>query len=508
MGLIDVSSLHSPDPKNSQTIALELAIRTARMIESAYFFNQFQKQWVLSLSVNRELAEVSMPSLIAIDEGGKILAADRGAHQTLVGQPADRSLVGHSIEEFFDLSFEKLVDTFSNASTVLPLRTQPKGRQMFASLRCPQIITIRSVSLADGTALSRAHIPRSGEAMTLGYLAGTDRTLLKSVERIQRVMNKPLPILLSGETGTGKEMFAQAIHNASRRAKKPFVAVNCAAIPESLIESELFGYKDGAFTGARSKGMRGKILQSDTGTLFLDEIGDMPKNLQSRLLRVLAEREVTPLGGETPIPVDLHVICASHRNILEMVASGEFREDLYYRLNGISFELPPLRKRSDLAQVVNDLLIIESETMPGKLTIDDSAMQVLQEFSWPGNIRQLRNTLRYALAVCDNGVITCNDLPIDVAGSLNQKGLATAPPVPRKSVADPIENVAKAASSMATDKNVAGSNTMEQAEYRVILASLQKHKWQVSSAAKNIGISRSCMYRKMGKYGIVPPNKR
>jgi len=508
MGLIDVSSLHSPDPKSSQSIALELAIRAARMIESAYFFSQFQNQWVLSLSVDRELIEVSIPSLIAIDQGGKILAADRGACQTLVGKTSDSCLVGHSIEEFFDLSFEKLVDIFSNASTVLPIRTQPKGRQMFCSLRCPQGITSKAGSLAGGIAPASSRIPRSGEPMTLDYLAGADGELKKNVERIQRVMNKPIPILLSGETGTGKEMFAQAIHNASRRAKKPFVAVNCAAIPESLIESELFGYKDGAFTGARSKGMRGKILQSDTGTLFLDEIGDMPKHLQSRLLRVLAEREVTPLGGETPIPVDLHVICASHRNILEMVASGEFREDLYYRLNGIAFELPPLRNRSDIAQMIHDLLIIEAETMSEKLTIDDSAMQILLEFSWPGNIRQLRNVLRYAMAVCDNRIITCNDLPVDVAGSLKPSRQAMASPIARKSAADPFENVVEAASLLATDENNPGSNAMEQAEYRVILESLQKNKWQVSSAAKDLGISRAGIYRKMRQYGIVPPNKR
>jgi transcriptional regulator of acetoin/glycerol metabolism len=214
------------------------------------------------------------------------------------------------------------------------------------------------------------------------------------------------------------------------------------------------------------------------------------------------------LGGETPIPVDLHVICASHRNILEMVASGEFREDLYYRLNGIAFELPPLRNRSDIAQMIHDLLIIEAETMSEKLTIDDSAMQILLEFSWPGNIRQLRNVLRYAMAVCDNRIITCNDLPVDVAGSLKPSRQAMASPIARKSAADPFENVVEAASLLATDENNPGSNAMEQAEYRVILESLQKNKWRVSSAAKDLGISRAGIYRKMRQYGIVPPNKR
>jgi transcriptional regulator with PAS, ATPase and Fis domain len=164
--------------------------------------------------------------------------------------------------------------------------------------------------------------------MTLEGLKGADPCMAYNVRCAERLLNKDVAILLLGETGTGKEAFARAIHEASHRASKPFVTVNCAAIPESLIESELFGYQHGAFTGARRQGMRGKILQASGGTLFLDEIGDMPLHLQTRLLRVLEEREVLPLGCETPIPVDLHVISATHRNLWELVARGEFREDL------------------------------------------------------------------------------------------------------------------------------------------------------------------------------------
>ncbi|MGE4544332.1 MAG: sigma-54-dependent Fis family transcriptional regulator [Pedobacter sp.] len=507
MGLIDVSALHSPDSKDSQHLALQLVMQSARMIESAYFLSQFEDQWVLRLSSERELAEVSSEFLIAIDGAGKILAVDRIARRLLGREAGGGNLVGRAVGEVFDLDFEKLLDISSRSSLVLPIRTQRAGIQMFASLRSPQAISIKPVSRVAEAAPQKRRIPRPGEPLSLDYLAGSDRQLKESVERIKRVMNKPIPVLLNGETGTGKEMFAQAIHNASRRADKPFVAVNCAAIPESLIESELFGYKDGAFTGARSKGMRGKILQSDGGTLFLDEIGDMPASLQPRLLRVLAEREVTPLGGETPIPVDLHVICATHRNILDMVASGEFREDLYYRLNGISFELPPLRQRSDIARLINDVLIIEAETSPDKLHIDDCAMQVLTEFAWPGNIRQLRNALRYALAVCDNGVITCDDLPVDVAGGQQpSRRVAAALPGPLETVLpDP---PAETEGSSCIQDVVAGLNGMEQAERQVILDSLKKHKWQVARAVKEVGISRATMYRKMEKYGIIPPNKR
>lgn len=310
-------------------------------------------------------------------------------------------------------------------------------------------------------------------------------------------MNKNIPVLLKGETGTGKEMFARALHNASRRAGKPFVAVNCAAIPESLIESELFGYKEGAFTGARSKGMRGKIQQADGGTLFLDEIGDMPELLQPRLLRVLAEKEVTPLGGDTSIPVDLHVICATHCDLTTMVTEGTFREDLYYRLNGIAFELPPLRERSDLANLVHTVLAIEAAEEKMRADIDEEAMAVLTRFNWPGNVRQLRNALRYALAVCDSNLIRKGDLPPEISPS--------ATSLPRENT--PSELPSPSTRFLHTN-NAAKLNTVEESERNLIRLALQKHQWQVTNAARELGISRATMYRKMEKYQIVPPNKR
>lgn len=507
MALLDVSALHSPDSKDSQHLALQLVIQSAHMIESAYFLSQFEDQWVLRLSAQRELAEVSSEGLIALDGGGRIMAADQTACRVLRREAGRGSLVGRAIAEIFAIDFERFLGLYSQSGSVLPICTQREGLQMFASLRCPPAIPIKSASCTSNNAPRKHQAPKPGEPLTLDYLAGVDESLQKSVACINRVMNKPIPILLSGETGTGKEMFAQAIHNASRRGEKPFVAVNCAAIPESLIESELFGYKEGAFTGARSKGMRGKILQSDGGTLFLDEIGDMPASLQPRLLRVLAEREVTPLGGETPIPVDLHVICATHRNILDMVAGGEFREDLYYRLNGISFDLPPLRRRSDIARLIKDVLVIEAVSS-GAFSIDEEAMRILTEFSWPGNVRQLCNVLRYALAVCENNVITCADLPGDVAGSLEPDNYALAAPQPgQASVALP-HQITETELPSPISGIVAGLTTMELAERQVILDALQNHKWHVSKAVKEVGISRATMYRKMEKYGIVPPNKR
>src|SRR5690348_5776467 len=235
------------------------------------------------------------------------------------------------------------------------------------------------------------------------------------------------------------------MHLVSRRAERPFVAVNCAAIPETLIESELFGYKPGAFTGARKEGMKGKIMQSSGGTLFLDEIGDMPLSLQTRLLRVLEEQEIVPLGSEVPIKVELHVIAASHRNLREMITRGEFREDLYYRLNGITLELPRLSDRSDRERVIHRALAAETHNgRPAAIEVD--ALQRLVAFPWPGNIRELRNVIRTALAICDGGVVRVIDLPREIREPLASGALAPLAPAASTAAApaeiEPLETCA------------------------------------------------------------------
>jgi transcriptional regulator of acetoin/glycerol metabolism len=497
LACLDVSALHSPDSKDSQHLALQLVMQSALLIEKAYFFWQFEDQWVLRLSRRRELAEVASECLLALDGQGTILAADKEARQeyrTDVGG----DLVGRHVGELFDVSMDKLLEFSGQSGLVWPIRTVLRGHQYFASLRTPRAITIKPLPPPNREKPFSGKIPVQGEPLCLDYLAGADPHLNDCVARMKRVMNKNIPVLLKGETGTGKEMFARAIHNASRRAGKPFVAVNCAAIPESLIESELFGYKEGAFTGARSKGMRGKIQQANGGTLFLDEIGDMPEQLQPRLLRVLAEKEVTPLGSDAPIPVDLHVICATHRNLKEMVAEGGFREDLYYRLNGIAFDLPPLRRRRDLADLVRAALAIEAAEENPQAAIDEQAMAALTRFDWPGNVRQLRNALRYALAICEEDRIGLNDLPDEVV----RPERPVLPAFVQGKGQDGAER------PLLSAEGPASFNTMEQAERTVIVVALEKNQWQVTKAAEEIGISRATLYRKMEKYQVVPPNKR
>jgi transcriptional regulator of acetoin/glycerol metabolism len=244
---------------------------------------------------------------------------------------------------------------------------------------------------------------------------GGDTPVINALHaKVVRLAPTTLPICLHGETGTGKEFLARAIHAASGRKGK-FVAVNCAAIPEALAEAEFFGHAPGAFTGAAPKGRKGLIESADGGTLFLDEIGDMPLLLQTRLLRVLAEGEVTPLGGTEPRRVHVRVISASHRDLAALMAAGSFREDLYYRLHAASLTLPPLRDRDDFDWLLETFLARRSP--PGwRLTLTPPARAILHAHSWPGNLRELDNAIGTAAAFSDSGEIEPADLPEYLVG--------------------------------------------------------------------------------------------
>jgi len=311
-------------------------------------------------------------------------------------------------------------------------------------------------------------------------------------------------VLITGETGTGKELLAQAIHNDSPRRDGPFVAVNCASIPETLIESELFGYEEGAFTGARRKGATGKLLQANGGTLFLDEIGDMPYPLQVRLLRVLQERIVNPLGSTKAIGVDIAIICATHRDLRDMIAQNRFREDLYYRLNGLVVRLPPLRDRTDLAVVVQKMLQRETLSGPGRrpLSVAPDVMALFERCAWPGNFRQLANLLRTAAAMVDDDCeIRCEHLPDDFFDDVRRDdgpaaSGACAPP--------PLAAPAPAAAFAACDAR------LQDVAASAIAAALARHGGNVSAAARALGVSRNTIYRKMPAAGpeALEPDER
>lgn len=357
-----------------------------------------------------------------------------------------------------------------------------------ATRSCPQCTPV-AARAGDGVATDRTVVQVEAktehETLTLDDLAGQDPQMSRNARSAYRIADSNVSVLIQGPTGSGKEAFAHAMHLASSRANRPFVAVNCAAIPETLIESELFGYKAGAFTGARKDGMRGKILQSSGGTLFLDEIGDMPLMLQTRLLRVLEEQEIVPLGSESPIKVNLHVLAASHRNLREMIARGTFRDDLYYRLNGITLELPALRERADKERVIRHALA--AETGNGRpAAIERDALQRLLTYPWPGNIRELRNVIRTALAICDGGVIRRIDLPREIREAETIQTSSATPDV----------------RNMLTAKGPSGANPLQVAERAALLSVIEDCHGNMTRVAMQLGMSRNTLYRRIKRHGI------
>jgi transcriptional regulator of acetoin/glycerol metabolism len=343
-----------------------------------------------------------------------------------------------------------------------------------------------SAPLAVAKALAR---PAALRAVSLGSATFKDPRLLAHLETARRVIARQTPVLLWGETGSGKEVFARATHDASPHADGAFVAVNCASLPETLIESELFGYRAGAFTGAQRSGRRGKILQADGGTLFLDEIADMPLDLQARLLRVLDERQVTPLGTEDTQPVDFQLISGSHQNLPTLVRDGRFREDLYYRLAGIELELPSLRERSDRRELIHDVLKAEAGS-DGSLSAD--AERLLMDYPWPGNIRQLRHVLRSAAALADGHPITREHLPALILHPALLQGQGSV---------DTAEHAPAAADDDEAPRPVK-LNPIQANERQVLLQMLEQHRWNVSNVAKALDVSRNTLYRKLHKLHI------
>ena len=314
-------------------------------------------------------------------------------------------------------------------------------------------------------------------------LAGQAPAFLQAIARARRYAATDFSVLITGESGTGKELFAQAMHNASQRARRPFVAINCAAFPETLLESELFGHEEGAFTGARRGGKRGLFEAAHTGTLFLDEIGDMPLTLQTRLLRVLQERRITRLGSVTSIPVDVRVIAATHQPLLQMVNARQFRQDLYYRLNTLTLALPPLRDRKGDVQVLAARLLAHSLSRVGVSGV--TAAEVLAQWGgameqhpWPGNVRELEN-------MCDRIAVWLSQYRhIDKVewSELRHE-------CPELLAARP--DIEQALAALATPEH----QPEQPDRHTQALAALERHGGRTGAAAAELGISRSTFWR-------------
>lgn len=487
VAVLDVTSRSSL----MQQHVLVLLGMTARMIENRLIDKRFSNAHPLHFHSRPEFVYTLHEGRLAVGDDGRVLAANRSALFQLGLQSVDE-IRSQRIDDLFQTSLEDIVQRSLSSSfhPVVAYRAKASLR-FFAVARRPasDAAVPARIHAVNMDAAARANAPGQAGGGARAHGAPGARTfkderLASHLDTARRVVARSTPVLLCGETGSGKEVFARAIHDTSPHAKGAFVPVNCASLPETLIEAELFGYRAGAFTGAQRSGRRGKILQADGGTLFLDEIADMPLDLQARLLRVLDERQVTPLGTEETHAVNFQLISASHRHLPTLVREGRFREDLYYRLAGIELDLPPLRERSDKRELIQAILAEEG----GGSRLDAEAERLLMTHPWPGNLRQLRHVLRSAVALADGKTIGREHLPSLAAPQTAH----AAPPAAA-------EETAGAAADAAPALKL---NPIQANERQVLLQMLEQHRWNVSNVAKALDVSRNTLYRKLHKLHI------
>ena len=497
LGVLDVTGDH----RRYHQHTMGLVKMSARMIENHWLSDDFRNVMRLHLHGRVEFLGTLMEGLLAVSRDGRIVGANRTALDHLGFSGAAVRM--HSVTSLFGTSVGALVDHFRSPlaaplALCLPNGTTCHVRARFnwatwyglgdplgsAAGAAPAEAAAAPVR-AEPAAVAR--LPAANrQASGLRFLDTGDAQMRTLLGKLRKVIDRDIAILVLGETGTGKELLARAIHQDSERARMPFVAVNCASIPETLIEAELFGYEDGAFTGARRKGAIGKIVQANGGTLFLDEIGDMPLALQARLLRVLQERQVVPLGGHKPVAVDVALVSATHRELHQMIEDKAFREDLYYRLNGLVVKMPPLRERSDLRALVSRMFGEECSGRQPTLAAD--VLDLFLRYHWPGNLRQLSNVLRTAAVMAaGEPTITRDHLSDDFLDDC-ERCFAKAGVAAESAAGAPA--AAAAAVPPAT-------GTLEEIEVEMIRRAVQAAGGNISEASKRLGISRNTIYRKL-----------
>ncbi|MDD5249772.1 MAG: sigma-54-dependent Fis family transcriptional regulator [Rhodocyclaceae bacterium] len=455
LGVLDISGEH----RNRHPHTFGLVRAAAQMIENRLFDARHGASIRLRFHPLAEGIGTVAEGVVALSEDGWIVGANPAGLSLLGLAAAD--LGATPLPRVLDLRVDDLVDWGRRHSGQALLVNRTRGCRLFLRVEPGR----RAVAAA----------PRQVAAPddALAALDTGDARMQAAVERARKVLGKAIPLLLQGESGVGKELFSRAVHDSGPRRDKPFVAVNCAALPEHLIEAELFGYAPGAFTGARREGMPGRLREAHGGTLLLDEIGDMPMALQGRLLRVLQERQVTPLGGGKPVAVDFALICATHRHLKTEMDAGRFRADLYYRINGLALVLPCLRERSDFTALAARLV---EEAAPGRgVALDAPVARAFAEYAWPGNLRQLAGAIRIACALldADENVIGWRHLPDDLIEELRQP-----PPRPAFAQAAPTASL-RAVSDAAIGRAVAAA------------------QGNMSQAARCLGISRNTLYRRL-----------
>ncbi|MDQ3202951.1 MAG: sigma-54-dependent Fis family transcriptional regulator [Pseudomonadota bacterium] len=455
LAVLNLSSVRDDPSLQQHFQAMALTNLSAKLIESCFFLGHDPQRYLLRFHPEAGFVGLLGEGLLSFDESARVCSVNHAALD-LLGLSRDQ-VIGQSLTVLLETPIEQLMSQASSQPSVCwPVRLVD-GRQLYGQLREP----------AHRAPLVIPETPKINDA----HVCLEDPRLQRGFARALRVLERDVPVFLQGETGSGKEAFAAALHRASSRANQPFVAINCAAIPEALIESELFGYRGGSFTGARKDGMIGKLEQAHGGILFLDEIADMPLALQTRLLRVLEERQVVPLGGATERPLDVRLISASHQDLHACVAEGRLREDLFYRVAGFAVQLPPLRERSDKGRLLD--LLLREEAAGGRIRLEAGVRERLLTQPWPGNVRQLRTCLRTLVALALEGRVTLDDLA------------ELLPAVPA------IVALAE--------------NPLGESERQTLLTLIEAEHWHIAHVAARLGISRNTLYRKLRHHGISRP---
>ncbi|TPK99861.1 sigma-54-dependent Fis family transcriptional regulator [Mesorhizobium sp. B2-4-14] len=489
LGVVNFSTRNPAVQESTQKVVFGVAQNVARRLERRYFRDRFAKNAILNLSGN-PLA----PAMLAVDLDCRLVGASRAARQLL------------SLNEnaFGSRSLWGLFEKSKEVSTLEAIYEKETRLRQIGTAREFEIRGTRPRALGPSSSKpavsDKKPVPPIRYRPTLSDCVGDDEKMRQSVTLLRRFIGSGLHILLLGETGVGKDTLARALHDDSMRSGGPFVAFNCSAVPESLIDSELFGYATGAFTGANRDGNSGRIVESDGGTLFLDEVGDMPLVLQTRLLRFLETAEVSPLGSGKLRHVDTQVIAATNQDLATAVEQGRFRRDLYHRLAGVVVSIPSLRERKDLDRII-DTIVLQYQGNR-RLELTDRARVALRHHNWPGNIRELRNVIQ-------RGVMIADDAKIDVE-HLSSGGFFVAPAFDGPEASPRGSDLAspqRAERSDALDK----ASSFSEGNAKAIIANAERNALEhaikqsggnAEDCAFRLGVSRATLYRKLKKHGL------
>jgi transcriptional regulator of acetoin/glycerol metabolism len=493
VGVFDISGA----ALNPQRHTLGLVRLSVQLLEKRLFEADFAKNIKVAFHSRPEYVGTLQEGLLALNDDGLVVGANPVARECL-GLPVEIR-EAQAFGNLFRIGFGQLLDRSLGAADALTMVELRRGDTVYVQVRGHRPLKVEVVP--QQPAVHRLEKPgkaattpssRSIKQLTLDSLMTGDERLQLALDRSRRILGKDIPLLIQGESGVGKELFARAFHNTGPRSEGPFVALNCAAIPENLIESELFGYSGGSFTGARREGAVGKIQQAHGGTLFLDEIGDMPLGMQARLLRVLQERSVSPIGSLKSIPVDISLVCATHRVLRDAVRQGQFREDLFYRVNSLTVTLPPLRERTDIRSIVARLLEVEATSVrDNRIGISEEVMSFFERYAWPGNVRQLQSVIRVAVALLDDDEDEIRPVHLPEEHFGTDGADHGEEPRPRA-----------ASAPMPAETNVRTvPRSLDEIELDAIATVMREVGGNVSAAARRLGVSRNTLYRKLGRIG-------